>query len=91
MRACVQERRYQGSRFRFNSDLTAAVLEDYCPLTEDIRRKMEQIYEQKNLTARAYHRIVKVARTIADLEGAGQITMKHMSEALLYRAEEALM
>lgn len=87
----VQERRYQGSRFRFNSDLTAAVLEDYCPLTEDIRRKMEQIYEQKNLTARAYHRIVKVARTIADLEGAGQITMKHMSEALLYRAEEALM
>lgn len=87
----VQEKRYRGSRFRFNSDLTAAVLEDYCPLTQDIRGKMEQIYEQKNLTARAYHRIVKVARTIADLEGAEQITMKHMSEALLYRAEEALM
>ena len=87
----VQEMRYRGSRFRFNSDLTAAALGDYCPLSADIREKMERIYEQKNLTARAYHRMVKVARTIADLEGAEQITMKHMSEALLYRAEEALM
>lgn len=87
----IQERRYRKSPFRFNSDLTAAVLEEYCPLSPDILEKMKKVYEQKHLTARSYHRMIKTARTIADLEGAPQITMEHMGEALLYRPEDALL
>ncbi len=87
----MQRNRYQGSRLRFNADLTAADLERYCPLGAAQERKMKQIYEQKHLTARTYHRLLKVARTIADLEGSGTIGQRHLDEAVLYRPAELLM
>lgn len=87
----IQQQRYTGTRFRFNSDLTGAVLDQYCQMEPEVKRNMRQIYEQKHLTARAYHRMLKVARTIADLEGSSRIQMKHISEAILYRPAEALM
>ena len=87
----MQRNRYQGSRLRFNADLTAADLERYCPLGAAQERKMKQIYEQKHLTARTYHRLLKVARTIADLEGSGTIGQSHLDEAVLYRPAELLM
>ena len=52
---------------------------------------MRQIYECKRLTARAYHRMIKVARTIADLSGSEQITRNHLGEAVLYRPADELM
>ena len=46
---------------------------------------MRQAFERLNLTARTYHKVLKTARTIADLEGEEQIRMEHLQEALIYR------
>lgn len=81
----VQTERYRNRGFRFNSDLTSSALAEFCPIAPEVERRMKQIYEQKHLTARAYHRMIRVARTIADLEGSREITMGHLYEAVLYR------
>ncbi len=86
----LQKRRYAGSTFRFNSDLTAAELKDYCPMDDEVKLQLKRIYEQKRLTARSYHKIMKVARTIADLEGCEEIRMRHVGEAVYYRPAEGL-
>mgnify|MGYP002733605205 FL=1 len=52
---------------------------------------MQKVYTGKRMTARAYHRMIKVARTIADLEGSEEIGMEHLSEAVFYRPSEFLM
>lgn len=87
----IQAARYRGSRFRFNSELTAPALRQYCPIGAKQEAQMARIYEQKHLTARTYHRLIKVARTIADLEESETIESRHLSEAVLYRPAEMLM
>ena len=57
----------------------------YCVLRDEERRLLEEIYEKLSLSARSYHRLLKVARTIADLEGARDITCVHLAEAASYR------
>ena len=84
----IQKERYAGTAFRFNADLTSAALEKYCPLGIKEQTFLQQIYEKKHLTARAYHRMLKVARTIADLDGCTEITLEHISEAVQYRMTE---
>lgn len=86
-----QKARYKDTAFRFNSDLTSGALEEYCRLGKEEEAQMQFIYEKKKLTARAYHRMVKVARTIADLDGCEEIQMKHLSEAVFYRPSDQLM
>lgn len=86
----IQKKRYEGSGFRFNSQLTASALDTYCVLGTEEEEQMRQVYRQKQLTARAYHRMIKVARTIADLEGSEQIKRAHLSEAVFYRPSEFL-
>lgn len=86
----IQQKRYQGSPFRFNSDLTASALKEYCHLGTEEEALMQQIYEKKHLTARSYHRLLKVARTIADLDESDQISSRHLSEAVMYRPSEVL-
>ena len=54
-------------------------------LLEEQQRCMEQLYASLRLSARAYHRILRVARTIADLEGAEEIEVQHLMEASFYR------
>lgn len=87
----MQTERYRGSAFRFNSELTAPALQRYCAIDGAAQARMRQVYEQKGLTARAYHKLIKVARTIADLEESEQIGLRHLSEAVSYRPAEALM
>ena len=87
----LQTERYRDTSFRFNADLTAAAFDRFCALDHESERTMKQIYESRHLTARAYHRMIKVARTIADLAGSERIEMKHLGEAVLYRPEESLM
>lgn len=87
----IQTERYRGSSFRFNSQLTSSVLAKYCALGRREEEQMQKVYEQKHLTARAYHRMLKVARTIADLEGSEKIELCHLSEAVFYRPSELLM
>lgn len=80
-----QEQRFHGSSYRFNGDIEAADIERFCPLGEREQQYMEQLYDTLKLSARAYHRILKVARTVADLEGAEQIGVEHLLEASFYR------
>lgn len=83
-----QEKRYAGTHLRFNADLKPGDMEKYCPLGEEEKRLMEKIFRSMHLSARAYHKVLKVARTIADLEGSGEIGGKHLKEAVCYRTVE---
>ena len=60
----------------------------FAPLTEEIKKLLNQSAERLQLSARAYHRIIKLARTIADLESSENITQSHILEALQYRPRE---
>ncbi len=81
-----QRKRYEKTEFHFNSDLTPAAIRDFCPLSKEAEALIKNVYEKMELTARAYHRIMKTARTIADLEGAEVIQKEHISEAVYYRS-----
>lgn len=80
-----QTERFRGTGCRFNADIDAANIERYCPLGEEEEQYMEQLYHSLQLSARAYHRILKVARTIADLAGEEQIKGEHLLEASFFR------
>lgn len=83
-----QERRYRGTRYRFNSELGAGDIKKYCALGSKEQEMLEQVFQQMKLSARAYHKIIKVARTIADLDGAEEISALHLSEAVCYRMND---
>ena len=82
----IQQERYRGTEYRFNSDLDAEAIQRYCGMNEDSRKMMSSVYESMHLTARSYNRILKTARTIADLEQESEIRTEHLAEAVSYRA-----
>ncbi len=86
----IQEERYAGSSLRFNADLRPADIEKYCHLGPKEQEYMERIYKKMSLSLRGYHRILKVSRTIADLNGSPDIKREHLAEAVSYRASEIL-
>ena len=81
----MQKKRFRGTKLRFNADMQVAQIKKHCRLGEREQALMEQIYHKMDLSARAYHRIIKVARTIADLEGEEEIACRHLTEASCYR------
>lgn len=81
----IQEKRFAGTRYQFNADIEGADMEELCPLGKKEKECMEQLYRSLQLGARSYHRICKVARTIADLAGAEQIGVEHLMEAACFR------
>ncbi len=81
----VQRERFAGTGLVCNADMQPAEVRKYCVLDETGRALMKTAMSQLQLTARAYHRILKLARTIADLAGAAQIGPNHLAEALQYR------
>lgn len=72
-------------RVWFNAQMTPRLLRQHCPLHPDARDLLQQTFETLGLSARAHDRILKVARTIADLAGAEQIDIAHVAEAIQYR------
>lgn len=80
-----QVERYRGKKLLFNSELAGAQIEEFCELGRQEERMMRQAFETLSLTARTYHKVLKVARTIADLEGEEKIRIEHLQEALVYR------
>ncbi|GKX28999.1 hypothetical protein SH1V18_14790 [Vallitalea longa] len=82
----IQQKRYKDSNIYFNSMLSAALIDRYCKLNDECAEMMQSAFDKLDLSARAYHRILKVARTIADLEGKADIGEKHLAEAIQYRS-----
>ena len=82
----VQAERFRGTGIYTNTMMSSSMLRDLCPLSAEARRLLDGAMERLQLSARAYDRIIKVARTIADLEGAKDITPLHISEAITYRS-----
>lgn len=84
----IQIKRYEHCPWHWNAHLPSAAIRQFCELGIGEQRLMEQAFERMNLSARGYHRIIKVARTIADLEGEQQIREGHLLEAIGYRAAD---
>ena len=82
----IQRKRYQKEEICFNGELDGRMLEKYCVLTRAAEEILEQAYGQFQFSTRAYHKILKVARTIADMEKSEKIQSEHICEALTYRA-----
>jgi magnesium chelatase family protein len=81
----VQKERYQGSEYRFNADVKGSDAEEYFRVGKKEQQLLEDAFESLQLTARSYHKILKVARTAADLEGAQDIARRHILQAICYR------
>ena len=78
--------RYREYNIYSNAELTPQLLEKFCKLDEACQNILKLAFEKLGLSARAYGRILKVARTIADLDGTENIEQKHLAEAIQYRA-----
>lgn len=83
-----QEERFKGTHLRFNSDISSKEIPLYCPLGKEETAYMEKVFHLLNLSARSYHKILKVARTIADVESSERILVQHLGEAVGYRMQE---
>jgi magnesium chelatase family protein len=82
----VQRKRYDGQGIACNARLDARTLSVNCPMTKEAKRLLKDASEALGFSNRAYTRVVKVARTIADLSGGGEIEQAHIAEAVQYRA-----
>jgi len=82
----IQAERFSRSRIEANGEMTNRHLRKYCELNEECRHRLEAAVKQLGLSARAYDRILKVARTIADLAASEAINAEHLAEAVQYRA-----
>jgi magnesium chelatase family protein len=81
----LQRRRFRGTPFTCNAEMGPAEVWEFCQLEESAKGLLQAAMQQLGLTARAFHRIIKLSRTIADLAGAETITIAHTAEALQYR------
>lgn len=82
----IQENRYKNENIFSNSQLNSSECEKYCNLDKDSKELLKKAYEKLGLSARAHNKILKVARTIADLEGKENIEKRHIAEAIQYRS-----
>ncbi|MCR4675167.1 MAG: YifB family Mg chelatase-like AAA ATPase [Lachnospiraceae bacterium] len=82
----IQRERYKNESFSYNNEIPSSKIETYCGLDEKGYLYMKKKYEEEALTARTYHRILKVSRTIADMEGNESIMLSHLQEAFMYRS-----
>lgn len=82
----IQMERFAGQGIYANSQMTPRMLRKYCSIDEESERLLEHAISRLGLSARAYDRILKVSRTIADLEGCEHIKSEHVSEAIQYRS-----
>ncbi|MBC3889105.1 YifB family Mg chelatase-like AAA ATPase [Acetobacterium paludosum] len=80
-----QNERYRDLDIFYNAQLTPRLMERFCTLGTAEQKLMEKVYTKMNLSARGYHRILKLSRTIADLDNAENINVSHLAEAIQYR------
>lgn len=82
----IQNKRFEGTNITCNAKITSAKLNEYCVLNDDAKQLLKNAFDKLSLSARAYDRIVKVARTIADLDESEDIKSNHIAEAIQYRS-----
>lgn len=82
----VQQARFSGTGLLCNSQIPAHLLKTLCPLTDGAQALLKNAFERMGLSARAYDRLLKVSRTIADLAGEDVIDSVHVAEAVQYRS-----
>lgn len=82
----VQHERYKEEGIYTNSQLSSSMIRKYCRISPEIKEVLRGAFDNLGLSARAHDRILKVARTIADLEGVEEITVNHIAEAIQYRS-----
>ncbi len=81
----IQYKRFAGTKFACNTEMTPIEVKEFCRVDPSAQGLLRNAMRQLHLTARAFHRILKLARTIADLDGADIIKANHLAEALQYR------
>jgi len=81
-----QRARFADTPFHSNAEMNSRALRTFCPLSSEVEALLHTAIGQFALSARAYDRIIKVARTIADLEGSDGIGVAHVAEAVQYRS-----
>jgi magnesium chelatase family protein len=84
----IQKKRFAGSKTKSNSEMSSKEIKEFCKLEEQAKTLLGQAVESMKLSARVYHRLLKLARTIADLVEAEEISAVHIGEALQYRPKE---
>lgn len=84
----LQRDRFKGEVFSYNSRIPAGRMEEYCRVGKEEEAYIKGVYDRLSLTARSYHKILKVARTIADMDGEEKIGLSHIKEAVCYRMAE---
>ncbi|NLY73752.1 MAG: ATP-binding protein, partial [Firmicutes bacterium] len=83
-----QQERFKGRPYFCNAQMDPKGIKEFCGLDVAGKNLLRQAVQRYNLSARAYTRILKVARTIADLDGAAEIDLNHLGEAIQYRSME---
>ena len=78
-------KRYENEHLYSNSELTPILLDKYCVLSNDAKNALNIAFDKLKMSSRTYSKILKVSRTIADLDNKEKIQLKHVLEAIQYR------
>ncbi len=85
----LQNKRFQNEKIKTNSEMTTALIKKYCRLNKDSSLFLKNIAEKNNISARSYFKLIKLARTLADLENSENIKLNHLAEAVQFRIKES--
>lgn len=86
----VQKERFSGARVYCNAQMTPKMLKRYCTMGSEAKDILRTAIEKLGFSGRAYDRVIKVSRTIADLQGSAEIGSNHVSEAIQYRGMDRM-
>ncbi|MBM3132345.1 MAG: YifB family Mg chelatase-like AAA ATPase [Chloroflexi bacterium] len=81
----IQQKRFAGTKLTCNADMSPIEIREFCKAEEQAQSLLQAAVKQLSLSARSFHHVLKLARTIADLDNSGTILTKHVAEALQYR------
>ena len=82
----IQKKRYKNENIMYNSQLSPSQIEIYCDLCEASHNLLKSAFDEMGLSMRAYHKILRLSRTIADMEESENIDIMHVAEAIQYRS-----
>lgn len=85
----IQQKRFKGLSIKSNAEMSPKAMKKYCNLDDASVLLLKQAITKLNLSARSFHKVVKISRTIADLEGTEKIKSNHVAEALQYRPNDS--